>query len=257
MNLAPCETWQNPGFFIGSEVRRYNELPSTNDLAAELAHDPANRGLAIVADHQTAGRGQHDRVWQAEPASSLLLSLILPPHPALLRPAILTAWAAVGMAEAIGSLSGAEARMKWPNDLLVKCRKICGILIEMGRGIVVGIGLNLNQSSGHFTDAGLTEATSLFGIAGRTFELRPVLDCVLLHLDVGFKRLVGGDRESLERAWVERLGLVGRTVETVRTDGTTIVGTLAEMNFDALMIVQFHGEPISLPPEAIRHLRAA
>src|SRR5206468_7692987 len=84
----------------------------------------------VLAREQTAGRGQHGRAWQAPAGSSVLLSVLLCPPPALRRPALLTAWAAVSVCETILQLTGLQAKIKWPNDVLIRGRKVCGILIE-------------------------------------------------------------------------------------------------------------------------------
>ena len=79
---------------------------------------------------QTAGRGQYGRVWTAPAGSSVLLSVLLFPPPALRRPTLLTAWAAVSVCETIQELANLSATIKWPNDVLINGRKVCGILIE-------------------------------------------------------------------------------------------------------------------------------
>ena len=85
--------------------------------------------------------------WLAAPGASVLLSVLLFPPPPLRRPSILTAWAAVAVCKIIQKLVGCAARIKWPNDILLGGRKVCGILIEQGRGTVAGIGLNVRQSN--------------------------------------------------------------------------------------------------------------
>jgi BirA family biotin operon repressor/biotin-[acetyl-CoA-carboxylase] ligase len=240
-----------PGRTIGQEVRLYDELPSTND-AAMAAGD--HHGLAIVARHQTAGRGQHGRIWQADSDSSLLASIVVPPLPEFRRPAIITAWMAVGIAEAIQSLTGAAAVMKWPNDLLVNGRKICGILIESGRGTVAGFGLNLNQSQDDFREANLPEATSLRVLAGRTFDLRGTLETVLDQLDAGFRTVRDGRLDLLEAAWIDRLGLLGRTVRLERNDGSSVTGRLSDQSFHDLILEPADGDPLIFAPEAVRHV---
>src|SRR5687767_8862526 len=150
--FTPRETWHFDTERIGRRVLVYDHVDSTNTRGAELAHaDPDADGLVLIADQQTAGRGQYGRVWQSRPGSSLLLSVVLRPPAELRRPVILTAWAAVSVAEAILALTGVQARIKWPNDLLVRGKKVCGILIEQSGTAgeivtVAGIGLNLNQT---------------------------------------------------------------------------------------------------------------
>src|SRR6266498_1996281 len=83
---APRETWELDTRHVGRRVLVYDALPSTNDAAADLAADPANAGAVVVADFQTAGRGQYGRTWQSRPGASLLMSVLLAPPATLRRP---------------------------------------------------------------------------------------------------------------------------------------------------------------------------
>src|SRR6516225_1254159 len=156
----------------------FDTVVSTNTVALELANDPANHGVVILAREQTAGRGQYGRSWLASPGSSVLMSILLFPPPALRRPALLTAWAAVSVCDLCQQLTGVPARIKWPNDVLIQDRKVCGILIEQRAAgadsfaSVVGIGLNVTQSAVDFATAGLMEAASLAVYSQRSFDAR-------------------------------------------------------------------------------------
>src|SRR5262245_2257463 len=114
------ETWDFPERHVGRRIVRHAALPSTNDHAANLAAGPV-----VLADEQTAGRGQYGRRWLAPPGSSILMSVLLFPPPPLRRPAILTAWAAVAVGETILQLTGRQAKIKWPNDVLLHGKKVC------------------------------------------------------------------------------------------------------------------------------------
>ena len=159
--MTPHDEWHLTTARLGRRVLHFTQLDSTNAHALALAGDPAHDGLVIVADEQTAGRGQHGRSWACPSGSGVLMSVLLFPPPELRRPAILTAWAAVSVCEVIVQTTGLQAQIKWPNDVLLQGRKVCGILIEQTRGTVVGIGLNVNQDAGHFAAAGLPQASSL------------------------------------------------------------------------------------------------
>ncbi|MGL5096045.1 MAG: biotin--[acetyl-CoA-carboxylase] ligase, partial [Planctomycetia bacterium] len=142
--------------WVGRRVLVVGEAVSTNDLAA--APDAVGSfadGLAVFAEHQSAGRGQYGRRWSAPPRSSLLFSLALRPTAELVDPRFLTAWSAVGVAETVDALYGLPARIKWPNAVLVDGRKSAGILVERpnldsAEAVVVGVGLNVNIPSSSF-----------------------------------------------------------------------------------------------------------
>ena len=245
---APREIRRLDTRHLGRSVLIFGEVPSTNDLAATFAHDLRHAGTVFVADFQTGGRGQYGRVWRADPGTSLLMSVLLFPPPELRRPVVLTAWAAVGIADAIADLTGAQARIKWPNDLLIGGKKVCGILIEQAFAVVVGLGLNLNQTAGDFDD--LPDATSLGIAADRRIDPDAALETVLRHLDIGYDRLLSEELPALESEWRRRVGLVGRPVRIEGTDGTSQVGILRTMGFDGLALEG--GD--SIRPESIRAL---
>ena len=250
--MTPRETRHLDTGHLGRTVLHFDGLPSTNDLAASFAGDPSKMGTVFVADYQTAGRGQYGRVWQARPGSSLLLSVLLDPPAAMRRPVILTAWAAVSIAEAIAELTGAEAVIKWPNDLLIDGKKVAGILIEQSHGVVVGLGLNLNQTAGEFAAAGLPEATSLGMLTGSRIDSEAALASMIHHLDNGYDRLLTGRRMELEAVWKERIGLIGQRVRLDLADGTTRLGHLRDMGFDGLELQSGEYANELIPPERIR-----
>src|SRR5262249_45875680 len=171
------QEWHLDTRHIGRRVLCFERTDSTNDRAAELAADPANHGVVILAREQTAGRGQHGRSWQCSADDGVLMSILLYPPAALRRPAILTAWAAVSVCEMILQATDIQAKIKWPNDVLIRGRKVCGILVESkvqslkSEGpqfaVVVGIGLNINQGAAVFTAPGLEHGTSLALAAGK------------------------------------------------------------------------------------------
>jgi BirA family biotin operon repressor/biotin-[acetyl-CoA-carboxylase] ligase len=252
---TPSSVWNLDTGRIGRRVLVYDTLDSTNNVAAALAADAANDGVAVLAGRQTAGRGQHGRSWQTPAGSAVLMSVLCFPPPPVRRTALLTAWSAVAVCETVRETIGATASIKWPNDVLIEGRKVCGILTEQGRGTIVGIGLNVNQSADDFAAAGLPEATSLRIESGRSFDCPDVARCLLRHLDEEYARLVAGDLATLEEEWRERAGLVGRYVKAEYTDGD-VRGRLLEMAFDGLLL-DVGGETKLLVPELVRHLRPA
>src|SRR5262249_23774181 len=211
----------------------FDQLDSTNSHAALLADDPANDGLAVLAREQTAGRGQHGRVWTAPAGSSVLLSVLLFPPPALRRPPLLTAWAAVSLCETIAQLAGLSATIKWPNDVLIEGRKVCGILIEQRRGTVAGIGLNLNQIASQFQIAGLEQAGSLATFTSKRYDCDAAARSLIQKLDKEYVRLHHGDTQPLESRWAERLNLLDHDVVAECVDGE-LHGRVTAIGWDAV-----------------------
>lgn len=155
--------------WLGRQIQVFDELPSTNSYLkdegnrAKHISSVLSEGLLILAEYQTAGRGQRNRVWQTEPGQNLTFSFCFHPHQ-LKRLPSLTLLVAVACAEAIEKLIQIPIDIKWPNDLFANGRKISGILIESAllgnkvENLVVGIGLNVSQTE--FADDN-SRATSL------------------------------------------------------------------------------------------------
>jgi BirA family biotin operon repressor/biotin-[acetyl-CoA-carboxylase] ligase len=251
---SPCEEWQLDTRRLGRRVLVFAQTDSTNTRAGALADDRANDGLVILADQQTAGRGQHGRTWLSWPGTGVLLSALLFPPPPLRRPAVLTAWAAVSVCETILRATGLQARIKWPNDVLIRGRKVCGILIEQARGTVVGIGLNVNQQADTFAAAELTEAGSLAVFAERTFDVREIARLLIRQLDEEYDLLHAGDFAGLEARWKRRLGLLGKQV-TAECHDRVHRGRLLDVAFEHVEL-ETADQRLHLLPETILHLDA-
>lgn len=253
----PLETWCLETERIGRTTLVFESLESTNTTAARLATSPeAMDGLALIAHYQTSGRGQYGRLWHSRPESSLLLSVVLQPPRELCRPVILTAMTAVAVAEAVYGLTSVQTRLKWPNDLLVHGKKICGLLIEQHAGaVVLGIGLNLLQTAEEFASSDLPQATSLALVGGREIPVRIAAEAVLGRLDREYARLLSGEMVAVEADWKWRIGLLGRQVEVELIDGTRVTGRLHEMGFDGLELEVADGLFRVIVPETVAHLR--
>jgi BirA family biotin operon repressor/biotin-[acetyl-CoA-carboxylase] ligase len=258
--LPPREVWSLPTRRIGRQVLLFDRVDSTNSLAASLAGQADSDGLALLADEQSSGRGQHGRTWLAPPRSSVLLSVLIYPPANLCRPAILTAWAAVSVCAVVQQTTGRQPAIKWPNDILLHGRKVCGILIEQSQqhgapATVAGIGLNVAQTDEQFVQAGLPLATSLAANGSQGMDSHSVARLLLQQLDEWYDRLCQGDLASLESVWKDRLELLGEEV-LVEGANETRRGRLVEMGFSGIVLEQ-HDGPGLLPPEAILHLTRA
>jgi BirA family biotin operon repressor/biotin-[acetyl-CoA-carboxylase] ligase len=251
--MNPINRWQLDTRRIGKNVLVFDRVASTNSSAAELAGDSANDGVVILANEQTMGRGQHGRSWHCPPGGGVLMSALLFPPPELRRPAILTAWAAVSVCEVILRTTKLQAKIKWPNDVLIRGKKVCGILIEQGQGTVVGIGLNVNQPAEAFQQSGLENGTSLSLGAGRQFECATVARQIICQLDDEYDRLCTGDLATLESCWKWRLGLLGKHVSAECIDGT-YHGRLLDAGWDGLQLELPSREMLRLQPETVRQL---
>lgn len=209
---------------IGQRVLYLARTGSTNDVARERAQAGAPEGLLVLAEEQTAGRGRRGRRWQAPYGSSLLASLLLRPTSlAPERAFALTAMAGLAIGQAVARETGLQPDLKWPNDLLLAGRKVCGILVELEGGAgrlewaIVGWGLNVNAV---FEDVDLAEwATSLAQEAGRPFARGPLLRACLEQLEARYGEVRAGHVERVWAAWRARLSTLGRPVEVTAAEG--------------------------------------
>jgi BirA family biotin operon repressor/biotin-[acetyl-CoA-carboxylase] ligase len=236
-------------------VLHFDCLDSTNSYAARLAGDPGNEGLVILADAQTAGRGQHGRQWQCPPGEGILLSALLFPPTELRRPVLLAAWAAVAVCNVIVRATQREPRIKWPNDVFLEGRKVCGILIEQGRGTVAGIGLNVNQSAAVFAAAGLPEAGSLASVTRRVFDVAALARELMHELDATYAQLCDRDLAAVESVWQRRLGLLGQAV-VIECRDTSHRGRLNAVSLERVELQTTDGTLRELQPECVRHISA-
>ena len=191
---------------LGSEVLHFDSLPSTNDRGRDLAMAGAAEGTAVVAGQQTAGRGRLGRTWSSPAGEGLYLSIILRPG---VRPAdasVITLAAAVAVAETLSLDFGAGADIKWPNDVLVAGRKICGILVESAiegdriQHAILGIGVNLAQEE--FPEEIRESATSLLIEIGERVAPGEILKPLFERLDYRYRQSLDNPG-AVTRRWEE------------------------------------------------------
>src|ERR1044071_9042754 len=143
---------------IGREIIVLDETTSTNDVVLQMAHEGAREGLVVFAEHQTAGRGQRGNVWESSAGKGLLCSILLRPNVAVHDSKRLVDWAIKGIAWTVENECFCRATIKPPNDIYIDGRKVAGVLVEMRAQpgaphlAVVGIGVNVNQSPGDFSE---------------------------------------------------------------------------------------------------------
>ena len=139
--------------WIGKETVCYEVIDSTNAQAVRLAEDGIGHGALIIADSQQAGRGRRGRSWESPAGTSIYMSILLKPEINPSNASMITLVAALAVSRAITQMIGKPVGIKWPNDIVMNGKKICGILTEMSahfndiNHIVVGIGINVNVES--------------------------------------------------------------------------------------------------------------
>ena len=183
------------GTIFANQLEYLAETASTNLLAMEAAAQGLPEGAVFLADRQTAGRGRGGHSWDSEPGTNLLLSFVLRPRIAPADALWLSLMSGLAVQQAIHHQTGLAPDLRWPNDLLLHNKKLCGILTELSsdgnrvRHAVVGIGINVNQREFPQDLSGL--ATSLAIETGRSWQRSRLLVALLTSLDSEYRMLLG------------------------------------------------------------------
>ena len=177
---------------LGKRVLYYAETDSTNLRIKQVAEEGAEEGTLAVAECQTMGRGRRGRSWSSNPGSGIWMSLLLRPECEALYASSLTLVAGLAVTAAIRQVIDTEAKIKWPNDIVLNGKKICGILTEMTSEVdyinyvVVGIGINVNISS--FPEEIKDVATSLFLETGTVYSRSELVAAIMKQMEGYYER---------------------------------------------------------------------
>lgn len=196
--------------WAGAQVHFYRTTSSTNLLAKQAGEEDAPHGALFVADAQTAGRGRRGRSWQSPPGANIYFTILLRPQFAPEQASMLTLVMAHSVAAAIHRLTGLEAGIKWPNDVLLDGKKVCGILTEMSvereyiHYVVCGVGINVAPQE--FPEDIREHATSVEMIYGKTISKGELLQYVMEELERDYDAFVAaGNLAPLQESYNSRL----------------------------------------------------
>ena len=255
---------------LWSEVLVVARTGSTNTDCAARARAGAPEGLVLAAEEQTAGRGRLGRTWLSPPRAALTFSVLL--RPASVPPARrgwLPLLAGVATATAVRHICGLDARLKWPNDLLLGPRKLAGILAEQsGDAVIVGIGVNVSAARAELpvTDAASLPAaslpaTSLLLEGSASLDRERLLREILAEIERWYRAWRGteipGDPQAsgLRAAYLGLCSTVGRDVRAELPAGNVIRGTAAGINTDGQLIVRTREGEVAVGAGDVQHLR--
>ena len=169
--------------WVGEEIHYFDSTDSTNTRAKRLAEDGAVHGTLVVADEQTGGRGRRGRAWESQKGVSIYMSLVLKPEIDPNNASMLTLITAMAVAGGIEKTTGLECKIKWPNDIVMNGKKVCGILTEMSaqldyiNHVVIGIGINVQNES--FPKEIEQVATSILMETGQHVNRAELIEAVL------------------------------------------------------------------------------
>lgn len=227
--------------FLGQEVHFFSSIDSTQNELHSLAKEGAPEGTVVIADQQLGGKGRLGRVWHSPPGSAISISILLRPKLELHRCPQLTLLAAVAIVEAIREQTGLPVEIKWPNDVLLNGKKICGILTELNAEsdcinyLIIGVGINVNTPA--FPDELSSIATSLAIEKKESIQrvtliqnlLQRLEDLYLLYLKEGFA--------PIKSRWESYAISIGKRV-TIRQMSGSMTGLALGIDDTGVLLVQ-------------------
>jgi len=225
--------YEFPG--LEERIRYFAEISSTMDAARELAKKGAQEGTIVIAEVQTGGRGRLSRQWLS-PKGGIYFTLILRPKISPAYAPRVNLMAAVAVAATSRKLFGLKAEVKWPNDVFIEGRKVCGILAEMEAEtdvvnfVNVGIGVNVNNSVPRLEKT----ATSLRDLLGREISRKEFLSALLMEIEGRQSLLM---KEDLLEEWKRFSATLGKDVRIV-APGEVIVGRAIDVDATGALIIK-------------------
>jgi BirA family biotin operon repressor/biotin-[acetyl-CoA-carboxylase] ligase len=227
--------------FIGQNIHWEYEVTSTNSVAAELADKDAPEGTLVVSECQKLGRGRMGRSWVSQAETGIYVSLILRPNFVPMKAPCITFMSAIAVVEALEHSLGIEAAIKWPNDVMIQGKKVCGILTELKAEmeaihyVIVGIGINVNNN--RFPKAFRDKVTSLSLELKQKVSRVKVMQAVLHSLERWYlNTLEHGVERTFER-WRELSCTLGNQVE-VNLGDEFLTGVATRLGSDGSLYLQ-------------------
>lgn len=212
------------------EILTFKSLNSTNTWALEH-FDELDDFTAVCADFQTQGRGRFNRIWVSEEGGNIFLSIVLKPERTDFV-SNLTQYLSVVTARVVESF-GVKPQIKWPNDVLIDGKKVCGILCEASlkhnkiKGVVLGIGVNLNMSEDAIKSLG-RPAASLNLLTGKKINKNEFLKLLLTEFEKDYQRVVENGFEVFKEEYLKRTDFLGKTIFLQQRDGAPKEAFLAK-----------------------------
>lgn len=228
--------------FLGREIVHQQETASTQEIAKALASRGAVEGTIATAETQSGGRGRIGRQWSS-PEGGIYFSVILRPDIKPGEALQLPLMAGVAVAQAIKINTRLDPKLKWPNDIMLKNRKVGGILTEMSAEtdrldwVIIGIGLNVNIPHGSFPEDVEGIATSLMEAGGKSVSRVRLLQDIIVELESLYDELVKSGFESLRAKWKALSDTIGANVG-VNLPMEQVAGLAVDIDPDGALILE-------------------
>jgi BirA family biotin operon repressor/biotin-[acetyl-CoA-carboxylase] ligase len=228
---------------LGRSIRLFDEVDSTQNVAHKLVREGAQEGTIVIAEAQTAGRGRMGRKWHSPKGKGIWMSLVLKPEIPLPLLSQLTLLIAVALCRSVRRVTGLEAGIKWPNDLLVDGRKISGILLESSAEderlhyVIAGIGISANLEEKDFPPELRNAATSLLIETGREIEREVLIGDFLGQLEEFYRLYTQQGFTPIRLLW-EALSVSLHRPIRVNTERGVVEGSAVALDETGALIVE-------------------
>lgn len=230
--------------YMGRNIRHYNTIDSTNKAAKSLAIEDIEEGTVVVSEEQTSGRGRLGRSWISPKSSGIWMSIILKPNINPMMASRVTLIGAAAVHKALEEI-GIDAKIKWPNDIVLNNKKLCGILTEMNgemdkvNYIVMGIGLNANVDEEDFSDELKNMATSLKIEKNEQINRKELFAKILNNFEILYDEFKNhGNIESTVNICRKNSLLLGKEVRVINGNKIIIVKAL-DLDEDGELLVEY------------------
>ncbi len=228
---------------IGRDIRVFEQTTSTNDVVEKLARDGVKEGIVVFAESQTKGRGRLGRVWSSPTRKGLWFSVLLRPHMRPQETTQLTVAAATALWRAIHQETGLPPEIKWPNDILIRGKKVVGILTELSaevdrvKHVTLGVGVDVNLTATEFPPDLRKTATSLRIEAGQPIGRAELAITILRELDRDYARINSGTFAEVADEWEARCSTIGKSV-AIQIGDRRVRGRAESLDADGALLVR-------------------
>ncbi len=236
---------------LANKIYYFKSIDSTNDFGKKLALDGAEEGTVIVSDEQTGGRGRLGRLWTSPHGSSISMSIILRPIIDPSDAAKITEIAAASVALGINKSTGLDVSIKWPNDIILNKKKVCGILTEMSAElnninyVILGIGINVNIDE--FPNDIIDKATSLKKEASKHISRKDIVINIIREFEkLYYDFLETGSLEKTVKICKEKSEILGNKIKVINKNQEIIAEAIDITDEGELLIRKEDGEIISI-----------
>ncbi|MFC0476168.1 biotin--[acetyl-CoA-carboxylase] ligase [Robertmurraya beringensis] len=229
--------------FIGKVIHYEETVDSTQKIAHLLSHEGAVEGTVVIAEEQTGGRGRMDRAWHSPKSTGIWMSLILRPKIPIQRAPQLTLLTAVAIVQAIEETTTLTPQIKWPNDILVEQQKVTGILTELQAdadriiSVIIGMGLNINQTEDDFPPELRQIATSLRAKEGKELDRAEIIKVIFQKFETLYMLFLEKGFYPIKLLWESYAISVGKEI-TARTLNGSISGKALGITDEGVLKVE-------------------